>query len=324
MASFRQKISEWFTALKSEGFSNKLKQRVLGTIVLLALAVIIVPIFFTHNQSTDDPIKLSARIPAAPAKPASNMEAPPESTSNIEDSEKAAAVSESVTPNNPASAQVSVATNSVPSATTSVTAPSSTQAPAQAIPTNQLVADSDNSINTSQVEDTPSTTTATPTTTTQNVNNAAMTPTSVATTSTPAQTPLANAQPVNTQTNQVAKATVVAPNKPETKITKIVANSKDKLKKTNDIKKTKQHSLHPAEAWAIQLGTFSSKANASDLIKKVRAQGYTAYMHESQSGQNKLFRVYVGPEIKRTDAQVMAERLEKLFNLKGMVVKYKI
>jgi DedD protein len=315
MASIRQKISAWFSGIKSEGFSSKLKHRVLGSIVLVALAVIIVPIFFTHNQSAEDPIKLSSRVPPAPVKPQINMNPPPESSPSLEESQKVAESSpppqSTLTP-----APQAVSTPASGGAAVNSSSPPSTTEPVQTLAT-QLSPDGANSVNTSQIEEDQSTTAVTPAST-QTATPTATSPSASVAPKT--QAPVL--QPVAATTPQ-PQAVVVKKPSSASKKNNTLTSHENKQKKT-DSKKTRLHNLNPAEAWAIQLGTFSSKANATDLIKKLRGQGYSAYLHESTSTTGKLFRVYVGPEIKRSDAQVMTQRLEKLFNLKGMVVKYKI
>lgn len=81
--------------------------------------------------------------------------------------------------------------------------------------------------------------------------------------------------------------------------------------------------IQPNEAgWAIQLGTFANHANAKALERKLKDKGYAAFSYEVNSGNQKLTRVLVGPEAKREDAARMVSKLEANVQLKGVVIRY--
>ncbi len=73
-----------------------------------------------------------------------------------------------------------------------------------------------------------------------------------------------------------------------------------------------------ADAWIIQVGAFSSRANADGLRDKLIAAGYKAYT-KAVSG---LYKVYVGPEIRRTRLEQQKSSLERDFKLKALILKY--
>lgn len=77
------------------------------------------------------------------------------------------------------------------------------------------------------------------------------------------------------------------------------------------------------EAWTVQLGSFSSDANAKRLIDRLRAGGYPAYLERRVDGDVTAFKVRVGPQIRREEADEVRRRLEKEFELKGMLVRYR-
>ncbi|MGB5133532.1 MAG: SPOR domain-containing protein [Steroidobacteraceae bacterium] len=64
-------------------------------------------------------------------------------------------------------------------------------------------------------------------------------------------------------------------------------------------------------AWAVQLGAFSSRAKAEELVTKLRARGYAAFLLEYRAGGQLLHRVRVGPEQDRERAVAIADRLRK-------------
>jgi DedD protein len=48
-------------------------------------------------------------------------------------------------------------------------------------------------------------------------------------------------------------------------------------------------------AWAVQLGSFASRANADKLARQAKAQGYAVYIAPGGSGPSLRYRVRIGP-----------------------------
>lgn len=71
-------------------------------------------------------------------------------------------------------------------------------------------------------------------------------------------------------------------------------------------------------SWSVQLASMSNRANADNLQKTLRAQGYNAYIRTSD-GVN---RVFVGPLIERGEADRLRDQLDKQQKLKGIVVRF--
>ena len=61
--------------------------------------------------------------------------------------------------------------------------------------------------------------------------------------------------------------------------------------------------------WAVQLGSFSNRANAERLASELRGKGYAAFLSQLQSAGGPLHRVRVGPQKDRDSAESMASRL---------------
>jgi len=66
-----------------------------------------------------------------------------------------------------------------------------------------------------------------------------------------------------------------------------------------------------APAWAVQLGAFSSRAKADQMVAELRKRGYAAFVLEYRATGQVLNRVRVGPEQDRDRAVEIAERLAK-------------
>ena len=64
-------------------------------------------------------------------------------------------------------------------------------------------------------------------------------------------------------------------------------------------------------AWAVQLGSFASQENAERLAADVRKGGYRAFVSRFESGSRVRYRVRVGPEQDRAQADALARRLER-------------
>jgi DedD protein len=65
------------------------------------------------------------------------------------------------------------------------------------------------------------------------------------------------------------------------------------------------------QAWAVQLGAFSNRDKAQQLVAQLRERRYAAFMLEYRAGGKVLYRVRVGPEQDRARAAEIAARLAK-------------
>ncbi|MDP9198965.1 MAG: SPOR domain-containing protein [Pseudomonadota bacterium] len=66
-----------------------------------------------------------------------------------------------------------------------------------------------------------------------------------------------------------------------------------------------------ATAWAVQLGAFSNRAKAEQLVAELRKRRYSAFLLEYRATGQVLYRVRVGPEQDRARAEEIAARLSK-------------
>ena len=71
-------------------------------------------------------------------------------------------------------------------------------------------------------------------------------------------------------------------------------------------------------SWSIQLASLSSRPGAEELQKKLRSQGYNAYIR-SVDGMNRIF---VGPLIERAEADRLRDQLNRQHKLNGFVVRF--
>lgn len=75
-------------------------------------------------------------------------------------------------------------------------------------------------------------------------------------------------------------------------------------------------------AWTVQLGSFANDENAKRLIEKLRAADYPAYLERRTDNGETAFKVRVGPEVRREDAESLRATLHKEFGLEGMLLRY--
>lgn len=77
-----------------------------------------------------------------------------------------------------------------------------------------------------------------------------------------------------------------------------------------------------AIAWVVQVGTFRQKENAQRLRNKLAQKKYTSYVEELVVKKIPIYRVMVGPELLRSNAQKLRVRLDEDTQLKTMVVRF--
>jgi cell division septation protein DedD len=76
--------------------------------------------------------------------------------------------------------------------------------------------------------------------------------------------------------------------------------------------------------WVVQLGSFKNKKNALRLVNQLRANGYHAFIQKmSNDTLGEHTRVFVGPANKKTDANILAMRLENDIHIRGIIISYK-
>ena len=65
-------------------------------------------------------------------------------------------------------------------------------------------------------------------------------------------------------------------------------------------------------AWAVQLGSFASRANADKLLRQLKSQGFAVYVAPGGSGASVRYRVRVGPLADRAAAAQAVAKLKSL------------
>jgi DedD protein len=72
-------------------------------------------------------------------------------------------------------------------------------------------------------------------------------------------------------------------------------------------------------AWAVQLGSFASRANADNLSRQLKGQGFSVYVLSGGSGASVRYRVRVGPLADRGSAERTAAKLKSIGHVSSLV-----
>lgn len=76
-------------------------------------------------------------------------------------------------------------------------------------------------------------------------------------------------------------------------------------------------------AWVVQLGSFKQKSNAEKLLKKLKAEGYSAFIETINGASGSVYRVRVGPEMTQKKANNIRQRIAKKHAIQGKVMRYR-
>ncbi len=75
-----------------------------------------------------------------------------------------------------------------------------------------------------------------------------------------------------------------------------------------------------AGGWAVQLGAFKSEDEANKLRQRCMAAGFVAFVDRSGSAEQALWRVRAGPEADRANADKLRASLKQKLQIDGIVV----
>jgi len=72
--------------------------------------------------------------------------------------------------------------------------------------------------------------------------------------------------------------------------------------------------------WAVQVGAYKAEAEANAQRDKLRAGGYAAFVDPVRAAEGTLYRVRVGPEALRANAEKLRDALKSRYKVDGLVV----
>jgi len=91
---------------------------------------------------------------------------------------------------------------------------------------------------------------------------------------------------------------------------------------TKAVKKLVKDKQVGLTAWVVQLGSFSSKVNADKLNLTLRKSGFPAFVEPLEEDNKTVYRVRVGPELLRADADALLKKIKENAKLDGIVLNY--
>lgn len=78
----------------------------------------------------------------------------------------------------------------------------------------------------------------------------------------------------------------------------------------------------PAKAWVVQVGSFTKRDNAMNLRDKLRKKKYPAFVELVKNKNGQIYRVRVGPDVSRTQAEEQMHKLRDKMKIYGVVMRH--
>lgn len=308
---------------------EKIKQRLIGILVLIGSLFIILPFLF-HNSRPSAQDKIASTVPNGTTPPAVSVTLPAENTTtqNVNTVAQTAAPAPATTTvgaNTPAT--TTPAANPAPSAAQQTPPIQSAQPAVQAqkpqmaqakTQTAAIVPVSSGKLNSNTIASRPDASGF--------KADEAVSPTSGLTTGVPISTP-ATTEAVSTssasadnQVNSMAQPTVAnAQSQSATEST-----PKHSVAHHHHLVKTAHHPHHAMHAmngkkWEIQLAVFSNDRNAKKLIAKLHAHHFAAHTRRINHHGRHMTAVFVGPELNHHKTLALQSHLHREFHLSGVV-----
>lgn len=134
--------------------------------------------------------------------------------------------------------------------------------------------------------------------------------------------PVPVSAPAVSETPQVAVAKPVTETRPEPVIVKPEPKPAPVPVISNPPKQPSKTASGPS-AWVIQVGSFSNQDNAKKLVQRLRKAGLDTMdpLPATVNGKQ-LYRVKVGPELDKRNAEKLLPKVKKVAGLQGTVIRY--
>lgn len=292
---------------------DKIKQRILGALVLVGFVCVILSFLF-HRSGPSVEEKITAQMNMSTQTVASNTSTTTSTPTSLPATTIAAQSTQTTAP---VTAVATTEPTEQPGVTSSTgTTANNTNNNAASV-ANKLVAQaSSNEADVDQIQ--AAAENAALQEMNQQSNKTALATTSTASPSTPvapAPSSVASQQTSSATSNVNQSVTAEEPAQPSHVI------------KTAQLPQAHAAAHHHASlsgAWAIQVGVFSNTANAKTLVSKLRAKHFEAYVHHTHHNGKTLAIVFVGPEISKQKSLRVQAELKHAFHLHGIVKKYQI
>ncbi|MBL0626399.1 cell division protein DedD [Aeromonas jandaei] len=136
----------------------------------------------------------------------------------------------------------------------------------------------------------------------------------------PVEQPKPAPKPVPTKPVEVAKAPTPAPAKQQAGQIKSLD---DLIESKMSQPTTPAPAAAPAQgSWILQLGAFKNVDSVNALVNKLRAAGYSAHTSPRTPVQGQINRVFIGPDVSKAKLQGIQGQISQMTGLSGSVVAY--
>ncbi|WP_295429780.1 SPOR domain-containing protein, partial [uncultured Thiodictyon sp.] len=75
-------------------------------------------------------------------------------------------------------------------------------------------------------------------------------------------------------------------------------------------------------SWVIQVASSPNQANAAELEGKLRADGFAAFIEKAEVNGRAFYRVQVGPQLERAQAEQTVARLREKHKVDPLIKSY--
>ena len=103
---------------------------------------------------------------------------------------------------------------------------------------------------------------------------------------------------------------------------KPTSKPKDSIKKPVPTPERSNRPVYANKGHLVQLGSFSSRDNASRLVSSLQKASHRAYYKSGESNGKTIFRVFSGPYLERSEAEQAVTAIKKLANVNPIIVTY--
>lgn len=137
-----------------------------------------------------------------------------------------------------------------------------------------------------------------------------------------AQEQQSNASATMTQNPQpeIAKTTVEKPQQTTPTISAATVENAKKLQPPRLDAPPATTSTSQGTRWFIQVASFSDQGNANAFRDKLRRQGFPAAVDSVWTNNKRIYRLRVGPELNRQRAEMLKNKLNRLNNVKSIIL----
>ena len=82
--------------------------------------------------------------------------------------------------------------------------------------------------------------------------------------------------------------------------------------------------LLASAGWVVQLGSFRHQKNVQELLKVLEKAGYRAFSRPVKTNSGILTKVFVGPDLQKSNLENALSHLKEITNLQGRVTPFTV